>query len=173
MMDYISPEDRKLIDQFTRERGVTQIPTGQSAFASQYVWRGNQLVSLDPENQGWRSAVGKQTPTEDDQRKDTEIAEAIREGRAAMDIIRSHTTTRQRIQRVARQNGLTLKRGPHGTKGSQLTLDDALTQRIAQYVDGKRSCTAIAKLAGCCRSGVMRRKERFGWDIPDKSGRSR
>ncbi|QPM89365.1 hypothetical protein [Pseudooceanicola algae] len=177
-MDEICSEERALIEDHLRERGVTRVGPGVTAAGFDYVWDGQRLISADPRNRGWGSAGGRpgsvrqpargQYRSEEDILKDKEIAQAIRDGLSGKQIAHQLDTSAARVRRIARRHGLKQERGESGMKGAELPLDEAVTARILPFVDGQRSVTQIARLSGCTIRTVRLRQKRLGLDIPDK-----
>ena len=175
-MDIVTAEERRLIDEALERipEEKRRIPAGVSGMDRDYVWdpRTQSLITRNEAFKGgFRTMQRTQVPTLADRLKDREIAQDIKDGLSISEIILLRHTARQRIQRVAREDGLEIARPKPaplrgGREKSVSGDDEEITRKILALVDGQRGLTEIARLAGCHKDAVRLRRDRLKLDIP-------
>jgi hypothetical protein len=171
-MDILSDEERQLIDEALARvpEEARRVPTGVSGMDPDYVW--------DPKTQriiarnevfagGYRTMTLRNVRSPEDRMKDREISLDIRDGLSVSEISLLRHTSRERIQRVAREYGIEVARAkPAPRQKTASGNDDDITRKILMFVDGERGLTEIARLAGCHKDAVRLRRDRLGLNIP-------
>lgn len=175
-MDIVTAEERRLIDEALERipEEKRRIPTGVSGMDRDYVWDPEKLQIVTRNEAfkgGFRTMPRPPSRSPADRLKDREIAQDIRDGLSTSEIILLRHTSRERVQRVAREDGLQICRPrpvpPRVGREKTASGDDAeITRKILALVDGKRGLTEIARLAGCHKDAVRLRRDRLGLDIP-------
>ncbi|WP_010140345.1 hypothetical protein [Oceanicola sp. S124] len=176
-MDILTELERRLIDEALERIPEEQrrVPPGVSGLDRDYIWDPT-TQTLITRNEAFRGGLRsmKRGPVRSpaDRLKDREIAQDIRDGLSISEIALLRHTARERIQRVAREDGLEISApkpspAPRPRRGKTVSgNDEAITRKILALVDGERGLSEIARLAGCHKDAVRLRRDRLGLDIP-------
>ena len=180
-MDILTEQERRLIDEALERIPEEQrrVPPGVSGLDRDYVWDPTTQTLITRNEAfrgGLRSMPRRPARSLADRQKDREIAQDIRDGLSISEITMLRHTARERIQRVAREDGLAIavpkpvappRRGKTASGN-----DEVITRKILALVDGQRGLSEIARLAGCHKDAVRLRRDRLGLDIPAAKRRS-
>ncbi|MBR9764871.1 MAG: hypothetical protein GYB53_15425 [Rhodobacteraceae bacterium] len=180
-MDILTEQERRLIDEALERIPEEQrrVPPGVSGLDRDYVWDPT-TQTLITRNEAFRGGLRsmKRGPVRSpaDRLKDREIAQDIRDGLSISDISLLRHTARERILRVAREDGLEIAApkpvAPPRRGKTASGNDEAITRKILALVDGERGLSEIARLAGCHKDAVRLRRDRLGLNIPAAKRRS-
>lgn len=171
-MDIVTEDERRLIDEALARIPEDQrrVPTGLSGMDPDYVWDPDrkQIVTRNELFKGGlRAKPRKEARSLPERLKDREIARDIKDGLNLSEIALLRNTSRLRIHRVAREDGLEIaKPVPVRRQKSVSGDDEEITRKVIALADGTRGLTEIARLAGCHKDAVKLRRDRLGLDIP-------